>query len=144
MGSELFRDTPFAMSQENVEVVRAAYEAWNRGDLTGALEHTRSDVRFVQDSRIPGAVDLSGREAVHSWLASFYETWEEFQVTPDRVEAVDDRILVLATIRAKGRMSEAEVEQRIGHVLTVRDGQTVEWRSYADANDALKAVGLSP
>jgi ketosteroid isomerase-like protein len=131
------------MSQENIEVARAAYDAWNRGDLKAALEHARSDVRFVQDSRIPGAVDLSGRGAVQAWLESFYETWEEFRVAPDRIEPVGDRILILATIRAKGRMSQAEVEQRMGHVFTVRDGQIVEWRSYADPEDALEAVGLS-
>ncbi len=130
------------MSWENVELVRAAYEAWNRGDLDSALGHCREDVRFVQDSRIPGAVDLSGREAVRAWLKAFDETWEEFQLTLDQTEAVGERILILATIRAKGRMSEAEVEQQIGHVLTVRDGQTVEWRSYADPADALEAVGL--
>jgi ketosteroid isomerase-like protein len=131
------------MPEENERRVRAAYEAWNRGDLTAALEHVHSDVRFVQDPRIPGAVDMSGREEVRSWLASFFETWEEFQLALDRVEAADDRILVLATIRAKGRLSEAEVEQRIGHVLTIRDGQIAEWRSFAAPDDALQAVGLS-
>ena len=131
------------MSQQNVSLVRVGYEAWNRGDLARALENAHADVKFVQDARIPGAVELSGREAVHSWLAGFYETWNEFQLALDRIEAVDDRVLVLATIRARGRMSEAEVEQRIGHVLTIRDGQIVEWHSYADPSDAREAVGLS-
>ncbi len=130
------------MSRENVELVRAAYEAWNRGDIGAALEHSRPDVRFVQDRRIPGAVDLTGREACRAWLESFYETWDEFRLSPDRIEAVGDRVLILATIRAKGRMSEIEIEQRIGHILTVHGGQTVEWRSYADPADALEAAGL--
>ena len=33
------RDTARAMSQENVEVVRASIDAWNRGDLDAAAEH---------------------------------------------------------------------------------------------------------
>ena len=130
------------MSQANVDVARAAYDAWNRGDLKAVLELARPDVRFVQDSRIPGAVDLSGRETVQAWLESFTETWQEFRVAPDRMEAVDDRVVVLATIRAKGRMSEAEVEQRMGHVFRLRERQIAEWRSYAHPHDALEAVGL--
>jgi ketosteroid isomerase-like protein len=130
------------MSRENVDLARAAYEAWNRGDLKGALAHVHSDVRFLQDPRIPGAVDLSGREAVQEWLEGFYEIWDEFQLTLDRIEAIADRVLVLATIHAKGRTSGAQVAQPIGHVLTVRNGQTLEWRSYAEPEDALEAVGL--
>jgi len=34
------------------------------------------------------------------------------------------------------------VEQRVGHVLTIRDGQAVRWMSYAESADALEAVGL--
>jgi ketosteroid isomerase-like protein len=132
------------MSQENVEVVRAAYEAWNRGDLDAALRSTRDDVEFVQDSRIPGAVNLVGRPAVRAWLDSFQETWEWFRIAPERIEAVDDdRVLVVAKISAKGRMSGAEVEQRIGHVLTIHAGQMVQWHSYAESGDALEAVGLA-
>ena len=130
------------MSQENVELVRAAYEAWNRGDLAAALRHAHPDVEFVQDSRIPGAVNLVGRSAVRTWLDSFQETWEWFRIAPERIDAAGDRILIVARISAKGRMSEAEVEQRVGHVLTIHDGQIVRWNSYAESADALEAVGL--
>jgi ketosteroid isomerase-like protein len=131
------------MSRENVEVVQAAYEAWNRGDLDGALRRAHPDIEFVQDSRIPGAVNLAGRSALRAWLDSFHETWEWFRINPERVDAVgEDRILIVATISAKGRLSQAEVHQRVGHVLTIHDGQMVRWNSYADAADALEAVGL--
>jgi ketosteroid isomerase-like protein len=130
-------------SEETAQVVRDAYEAWNRGDLASAVRPTHADVKFVQDPRIPGAATLSGRDAVRSWLASFSETWEQFQLRLERVESVDNRILVLATIRAKGRLSEIEVEQRIGHLLTVRDGEIVDWQSFAEPHEAVEAAGLS-
>jgi ketosteroid isomerase-like protein len=34
------------MSQENVELVRQVYEAWNRGDLEWLLNHTTPDFEF--------------------------------------------------------------------------------------------------
>ena len=130
------------MSQENLELARAAYEAWNRGDLDTTLRDCHHDVEFVQDSRIPGAVELDGRAAARAWLESFQETWEWFRISPERIEAVGDRVLIVARISARGRMSEAEVEQRVGHVLTIREGQAVRWMSYAESADALEAVGL--
>jgi uncharacterized protein len=130
------------MSRENVEVVRAAYESWNRGDLDAALGQTHPQVEFVQDSRIPGAVSLVGRPAVRAWLDSFQETWEWFRIAPERIDAIGDRVLVVARISAKGKLSEAEVEQRVGHVFTIHDGQIDRWNSYADSADALEAVGL--
>ena len=130
------------MSRENVELVRAAYEAWNRGDLDAALRHTHTDIEFVQDSRIPGAVNLVCRSAVRTWLGSFQETWEWFRIGPERIEVVGDRVLVVARISAKGRLSEAEVEQRVGHVLTFHDGQILRWNSYAEVAEALEALGL--
>ena len=131
------------MSREGVELVRAAYESWNRGDLDAALRQASPQIEFVQDGRIPGAVSLVGRSAVRAWLDSFQETWEWFRIAPERIEAVGDQVLVVARITAKGKLSEAEVEQRVGHVLTIHDAQIDRWNSYADSADALEAVGLS-
>jgi ketosteroid isomerase-like protein len=100
-------------------------------------------IEFVQDSRIPGAVSLVGRSAVRATLDSFHETWEWFRIAPERIDAVGDQVLVVARISAKGKLSEAEVEQRVGHVLTIHDSQIDRWNSYADPADALKAVELS-
>jgi ketosteroid isomerase-like protein len=35
------------MSQENVDMVQRAFEAWNRGDIEGNLAHLSSDVEGV-------------------------------------------------------------------------------------------------
>ena len=35
------------MSQENVETVERAFEAWNRGDIEGYVAHLCSDVEGV-------------------------------------------------------------------------------------------------
>ena len=130
------------MPQENVEVVRAANDAWNRGDLDGALSNVHPDIEFAQDDRIPGAVSLTGRAAVRAWLESFQETWEWFRIVPERIEGVDgERVLIVARISAKGRTSQAEVEQTVGHVLSVQEGSVVRWDSYAEPDEAVQAAG---
>ena len=110
-----------------------------------ALQNASPDIEFVQDSRIPGAVHLTGRPAVREWLVTFAETWESFQIVPERIEAVEgDRVLAVGRISAKGRASGVEVDQLVGHVLTLRDGRIVRWDSYAAAEDAVEVTGGRP
>jgi ketosteroid isomerase-like protein len=62
------------MSQENVEVIRRAYEALNRGDLDGAVEDAAQDFEYIPSGTIPGtaAVYRGFRitEEVVSWSRS--------------------------------------------------------------------------
>ena len=55
------------MSQENVEIVRAGYEAWNTGDMDAVRELYDPDiiVRPVEGWLEPGP--YVGREAVMRW-----------------------------------------------------------------------------
>jgi ketosteroid isomerase-like protein len=45
------------MSQENVELARRAYEAFNRGDLDGMVADFASTFEYVPTGAIPGAGD---------------------------------------------------------------------------------------
>ena len=42
------------MSEENVELVRKAYEAFNRGDVEGAVANIAPDFVYVSTGVIPG------------------------------------------------------------------------------------------
>src|SRR6266851_3880560 len=46
-------DTGRAMSQENVEVVRRTYEAWNRRDFDEAAELLAPDIEWRMPSNLP-------------------------------------------------------------------------------------------
>ncbi len=46
------------MSEENVELVRHAYEAWNRGDLEWLLNHTTPASEFRTAPLFPDAEAL--------------------------------------------------------------------------------------
>jgi ketosteroid isomerase-like protein len=121
-------------------VVRAAYAAWNLGDLDAVLESMHPDIEVTQDSRIPGAIQASGKSAARAWLESFDETWEQFELTLEEVLEAGEAVAVVALVRARGKASGVSVEQRVGHVLTMRDGRTIRWRSYMTPEEALEAV----
>jgi ketosteroid isomerase-like protein len=83
------------MSQENVEVVRASIEAFNRGDLTAALARVHPEVEVIEDPRVPGGSTLRGHAEVQRWFESLARYWESIRLVPDRLVDCGDNVLVL-------------------------------------------------
>ena len=48
-------DTSQAMSQENVEIVRAALDAFNAGDVEGSVANLAPEFEYVPTGSIPGS-----------------------------------------------------------------------------------------
>ena len=50
------RDTALAMSQENVESLRRAFEAFNRNDLDAAVADVHPDCEYIPSGALPESV----------------------------------------------------------------------------------------
>jgi ketosteroid isomerase-like protein len=134
------------MSQENVEIVRRAYEAYARGDLEAALADLAPNVEWHTP---PGERELDlepvyhGPEAVGAALAAWAASWDEWVVEP--VEFIDagDEVVVVLDERGRGKGSGAEVFRAHFQVVTVRNGAGILIREYTSRTEALEAAGLS-
>ena len=130
------------MSQENVEVVRAAFEAWNAGDMDALrqLYHPDAIVRSPEGWPEPGP--FVGREAVMREFEQLREAWETDAAEPlsDFIDAAD-RIVVRFVWRGAGRGPEADLE--LTQVNTVRDGKIFAIEYFWDHAEALEVLGLS-
>jgi ketosteroid isomerase-like protein len=127
------------MSQENVEVVRQAYEAYVRGDLSGALESYDDDVVFNPNEE-PA---MRGRAAVLAYLERWEEPWEEYVVEAEGFIDAGDRVVVTVHFKGRGKGSGVEIDARSHHVHALRDGRIVRMDEYTDRAEALEAAGLS-
>ena len=58
------RDTAGAMSEENVEIVRRGYEAWNEGGSELAKEFWAEDIEYHDPPNLPDSRVVRGRDAV--------------------------------------------------------------------------------
>jgi ketosteroid isomerase-like protein len=128
------------MAQDEIELVRSAYAAWNAGDLETALEIAHAEIEVAQDPQIPGAVAVTGKEEFKRWLESFYETWESFDISPTEIRRAGDRIVVISHVNARSKTMSVPVQTDTAHVLTMRNGQAVRWESYTDPAVALGAL----
>jgi ketosteroid isomerase-like protein len=132
------------MSEENVEVVRQAYEAFSHAGLDGLLEHFHPDIEYDLMAAIgPFAGMYYGRAAVRSFLADYFESWDYVQMVPEDFIAVgDDHVVVPLRMHMRGKGSGAVVEAQTNNVWTLRDGKAVRIGVYNSQAEALEAAGL--
>jgi len=130
------------MSQENVETMRAALEAWNAGDMDRVRGMYDPDVIMRTPEGWPEPGPYVGREAVLRQLEQNRETWDAdtFEPVADFIAAAD-RVVVRAVWRTAGRGPDSNIE--FTHVYTLRKGKIVFVEYFWDHAEALEAVGLS-
>jgi ketosteroid isomerase-like protein len=138
------------MSQENVEIVRRAYEG---GDFLANATSERWDRAFREyldkefELRLPpdypeGEPVFRGRDGVDQYIAMLRESWREWRSEPERFLDAGERVVVFVRITGKGAASGAPFDLEITHVWTIHAGRATSLQAYRDRSQALGAAGL--
>jgi uncharacterized protein len=130
------------MSLSNAERIRQGYEAVDRGDIEAVRELFAPDIELFDRPEVPNAQSYRGWEGMATTVRDSQDTFEDFRFVPERYLEKDDRVVVIVTMTGRGRASGVPVEERIGHLWTIREGLAVELRAFTDPADALEAAGL--
>ena len=130
------------MSQENVEIVRSIYEAFNRGDWDAVYRDFAGDVEMTTPPRGLDAGIFRGRKEAQAYWEDFFRPYEAVTTEPVEFFESGDQLLVFIKTRARPKGSSAEVEFGTGHLWTIRDGTVVSLRIFPEREKALKAAGL--
>lgn len=130
------------MTQQNSEVVRQLYDAFNEGDWARATELADPDLVWAPDSRV-GEGPIEGRANVLRFFRDRAEMFDEFLVEVEGLEQKTDKVVAMLRTTGRGHASGAEFEIRIGHVWTVRNGIVVRGEGYDNRQEALKSAGLA-
>ena len=132
------------MSQENVEIVRRATDAYNRRDLDGFMQHWAPDaVVDWSSSRGPDAGLYRGHGEIRAFVQRFFEAWDEVRIdlVDDPTEIEEDLVIAENVTHMRGR-DGIEVEARSAWLITSREGQQTSLTLYQTKQDALEAAGL--
>ena len=129
------------MSQENVEIVRAAIDAFNRGDVDGAFKDAAPDFEYDQTRAVGLDGGVFNLEQFQSLLATFTDSWESFTIGADELIDGGEDVVMPFTNVARGR-DGIEVQARGVWVWTIRDGSIVRACLYQKLQEALEAAGL--
>ena len=145
------------MSEENVEIVQRLHsevlhsemdvaqlvrndDVWAaRVEAVAAFYHP--DVESVRLG-LPGGRTYTGLDGLRNLWLEWLAPWTTYRIEAEDVIDLGDRVLVLAHVFGRPEGSQAEVENTVASVWTLRDGKIARAEFYIDRAEALKAVGL--
>jgi ketosteroid isomerase-like protein len=131
------------VSEENVEIVRRAYAAFNRGDLDAVVADVAPDAEYVTSGTIPGSRGVyRGREELKRHFGWLREEFDDVRVEVHDLIGAGDQVLVLRTSRGRGKQSGVEASWTTWQLWTVLDGELVRGQGFTSEEEALRAAGL--
>ena len=130
------------MSQQNVELVRVAVEAFNRRDGAAFDALLASDAEIVPVRAAVERVSYQGADAGSQYCAAVDERWENARWEIEDVRDDGDWVVALGHIRGRGRHSGAAFDARAGWVAHLDEGLITRFQTFSDRSAALKAVGM--
>ena len=134
------------MSEENVEQIRRANDAFNRGDKATWLALHDPDVVMVPAQGWPENAPIRGADALWDYYVEVVTgVWEEGSsgVLGEVVDSGGDTVVVNFRREAHGKTSGAPFEFSYWCVTTFRRGRQVRAEWFVDRAEALEAAGLS-
>ena len=124
--------------QDNVEVVKRAYENFKTGDIGALLGQMSEDVdwRLPQIQGVPFSGERKGRGRVSEFFTSLADAQDVQSFEPREFVAQGDKVVALGTYNWRVKSSGREYGGDWAHVFTVRDGQIVGFHEYMDSAQA--------
>jgi ketosteroid isomerase-like protein len=130
------------VSQENVEIVRRANEALNRGGVEAALEYLDPNIEYIPSAQWPEARVYKGYDGMREFQALWTEQFDQFRLDLERLIDAGDHVIALIYLRGHIKGTADQIEQLIGYDCEIRDGRLACMCVYSSWAEALKAVGL--
>jgi ketosteroid isomerase-like protein len=129
------------MAEENVELLRSLYAAFNRGDFEAAVRAAHPDVELIPPG---GQSPIRGGAALRAWMEP--DAFEDQRFEPLEFTVNDGRVLVRHRMTGRGAGSGVEFDVTLFVVFTIDDSGLVTrlhgFLPHEEA-EALEAAGLS-
>jgi ketosteroid isomerase-like protein len=132
------------MSEENVNILRQGYDAFNRGNIDTVMGLMDPNIEWQEPDveGLPQRGTHHGPDAVaNNVFGPVAENWDDFQVVPEEFLDADDRVIVLGHFQGRGKATGRTLDAPYAHVWTLRDGKAVHFRSYTDTANFLQSLG---
>jgi ketosteroid isomerase-like protein len=124
-----------------VEIVRAAIDAFNRGDVGAGLKDAAPSFEFDFSRSVGPGRGVYSLDQMSGFWDEFAEVWESVRFEADEFIEAGEHVVMPYTLHAQGREG-IEVQACAALVWTVRDGSIARFCFYQGRQEALEAVGL--
>lgn len=122
------------MAQQDVETMRRAYEAFNRGDMPGALAAFDDQIEWHEPGggSAPAGAYRGAGSVASDVFATVPANFEEYRAEPERFIDAGDHIAVVGTFRGRGKGGQ-QLEAPFVHVWEMRNGKAARFRNLVEA-----------
>jgi ketosteroid isomerase-like protein len=131
------------MTQETTDVIRSAFDDWNRRDWESWKAAHHADLVAIPDRDWPDADPVYSLEAWLERVLLMLEPWDEQRLEIDSLGTTGDLVVVSFRWVASGRESQVAVDIPIVGVYTVTDAKIARIEFFLDSSQALAVAGLS-
>jgi ketosteroid isomerase-like protein len=128
--------------QTEIEALKQAYAALNRNDVEGFIKDFDPRIERIEFEGSPEGGTYRGLEAVREHVVNGRSTWAEGSCEPERFVVAGDTVIVLTHVRVRLKDHADWLEGHTADVYTFCDGKVTQFRTFADAQDALDWAGV--
>jgi len=125
-----------------INAIREAYAALNRGDVLGFVSAFDPQIERIELFDFPAGSAYHGLEAVTQHISTGRATWAEGGCEPRRFIVAGNRVIVLIDVRVRLKNETQWRESRIADVYTFRNGKAIEFRTFGDERQAMDWAGV--
>ena len=132
------------MSQENVELVRSAFQVFAAEGTDAALSFYAPDcVWYTSDRWLDGSA-YRGHAGMRKLAAGWDENVDDYGWDVRDIREAQDRVVALVHMTGRIKGTDSSISRPLGLVISDFRGGTIgETRAFATWNEALEAAGLS-
>ena len=125
------------------EAIRDAYAALNQNDISGFMQILDPDIERVEPEGFPMSGTYRGLETVTAQFIQARSTWAEGGCEPERFLVDGDKVIVFVHVRVRLKDHTEWIDGRIADVFVWRNGKAIQFRTFAEAQDALEWAGVT-
>ena len=132
------------MSQENLELIRGLYAAFDAGDIPGVLGRMAPDMVWNEAENFPYADGnpYRGHEAILGGVfARLGGEWDGFAPVPEEFLDAGDTIVALGRYRGTCKATGRPLDAQMAHVWRVAGGKVKSFQQYTDTLQAARVMG---
>jgi ketosteroid isomerase-like protein len=128
------------MSQENVETIRRAFDAYAQNGAEAIAEFWDPEIEVKIPTDLAQTGTYRGRDAVLGWMSDWDEAWEEIDYTASELRDAGDAVLATVAYDGRGQGSGMRIQGTFWYLMELRDGNVLKLRLYGDEAEALEAL----
>jgi uncharacterized protein len=124
-------------TEKRIAILRAAYAAFNSGDIDAAVQSLDPNIDWSEPTEFPGGGSYHGRDGAKKYLTNSRASVAEVISDPEQFIPAGDRIVVFVYARVRPKDSATWQEVRLADVYLFRDLTPIQMHAFSDRQQAL-------